>query len=341
VTGAAGIPREDAEQRIDPTMHDRLPALAGLRLPVIASPMFIVSSIELVVAQCTAGIVGSFPALNAREPGAFERWVVAIKAALAAHDAAHPEAPAAPFAVNHILHPTNNRLDDDLAVCVRHRVPIVITSLQAPGRVAEAVHSYGGVVLHDVVNVRHARKALAEGVDGLIAVCAGAGGHAGRLSPFALATELRSFFDGPLVLSGAISTGAGILAAEALGADAAYMGTRFIAAAEANADPRYKQALIEAGADDIVYTNLITGVAANFLRSSLVAAGLDPDDLPRADKSKMNFASGGNTERKAWRDIWGAGQSVAGIHAVQPVAEIVAELEAEYRAARARLLARG
>lgn len=308
-----------------------------LRLPVIASPMFIVSGPDLVIAQCKAGIVGSFPALNARGDAPLDQWLRRIKAELAAHDAAHPDRPAAPYALNHILHPTNTRLEADLDLCVEHQVPVVITSLQTSRRVIDAVHSYGGIVLHDVVNARHARKALDVGTDGLIAVCAGAGGHAGRLSPFALVEELRSFHDGPLALSGAISTGAGVAAALAMGADYAYVGTRFIAATEANAEAAYKQDVVTAGADDIVYTNLITGVHANFLRASIVRAGLDPENLPVADKSKMNFSSGGNMEHRAWRDIWGAGQSVAGVRAIEPVARIVDAMEAGFNASAARL----
>lgn len=308
---------------------------SGLRLPIIASPMFIISSPEMVVAQCRAGIIGSFPALNAREPGDFEAWVSRITAELA--ESAEDDPAPAPFAVNHIIHPTSPRLDEDLEVCVRYKVPIVITSLQASAKVVDAIHSYGGTVFHDVVNVRHARKALDVGVDGLIAVCAGAGGHAGRLSPFALVTELRTFYDGPLALSGAIATGDGVLGALAMGADYAYMGTRFIAAEEANASDDYKQGVVDSTADEIVYTNLITGVHANFLRRSIVSAGLDPDNLPQADKSKMNFGSGGNMEKRAWRDIWGAGQSVAGVNRIQPVAEIIDEIEASYRLAWQRL----
>lgn len=311
-----------------------------LRLPVIAAPMFIVSGVDLVVAQCTAGIVGAFPALNVRGEERLDDWIGRIKTALAEHDARHPDRPAAPFAVNQILHPSNTRANADLEVCVAHRVPIVITSLQISAQVVEAVHAYGGIVLHDVINTRHAKKALEAGVDGLIAVCAGAGGHAGRLSPFALVEELRAFFDGPLAVSGAISTGGGVAAALAMGADYAYLGTRFIAATEANAVEGYKQAVVASGAEQIVYTNLITGVHANFLRSSLEAAGLDPDNLPDADKSKMDFGSGGNTEQRAWRDIWGAGQSVAGVRRIETTAGIVDGLEAGFRAACARL-ARG
>jgi len=308
-----------------------------LRLPVIGAPMFIVSGVDLVIAQCKAGIVGAFPALNARGDGRLDDWIGRITAALAEHDARHPDRPAAPFAVNQILHPSNTRADADLAVCVAHRVPIVITSLQISAHVVEAVHGYGGIVLHDVINTRHAQKALEAGVDGLIAVCAGAGGHAGRLSPFALVEELRAVFDGPLAVSGAISTGGGVAAALAMGADYAYLGTRFIAATEANAVPDYKRAVVAAGAEQIVYTSLITGVPANFLRSSLEAAGLDPDNLPGADKSKMTFGSGGNMEHRAWRDIWGAGQSVAGVRRIETTAAIVDGLEAGFRAACARL----
>jgi nitronate monooxygenase len=312
-------------------------SLERLRLPVIGSPLFIVSGPDLVIAQCKAGIVGSFPAMNARGLGTFEQWVVRITTELAAYADANPDKIVAPFAVNHIIHPTNTRLAEDLEICARYKVPVMITSLQAPGAVCEVARSYGATVLHDVINVRHARKALREGVDGLIAVCAGAGGHGGRVSPFALVTELREFFDGPLAVSGGISTGAGILAAQAMGADYAYMGTRFIATEEANAIQEYKDAVVSANSDDIVYTNLITGVNANFLRTSIQAAGLDPDNLPIADKSKMNFGSGGNMEHKAWRDIWGAGHSVAGIRNVTSVAEVVDDLERGYNAAKARL----
>jgi nitronate monooxygenase len=314
-------------------------SLERLRLPVIGSPLFIVSGPDLVIAQCKAGIVGSFPAMNARGEGTFEQWVVRITSELAAYAEAHPDRPVAPFAVNHIIHPTNVRLEEDLEVCARYKVPVVITSLQAPGRICEVVHSYGGIVFHDVINVRHARRALQEGVDGLIAVCAGAGGHGGRVSPFALVTELREFFDGPIAVSGGISTGAGILAAQAMGGDFAYMGTRFIPTEEANAIDDYKNAVVTAGASDIVYTNLITGVDANFLRVSIQAAGLDPDNLPVADKTKMNFGSGGNMEHKAWRDIWGAGHSVAGIRKISPVADVVDELEEGYQVALARMQA--
>jgi nitronate monooxygenase len=308
-----------------------------LRLPVIGSPLFIVSGPDLVIAQCKAGIVGSFPALNARPAEMLAEWIVQIKAELAAFEAETGKK-AAPFAVNQICHASNDRLAQDMAVCVEHQVPIIITSLRAPKAVIDGAHSYGGVVLHDIINIRHAKKALDEGVDGLIAVCAGAGGHAGTLSPFALVPELRKFWDGPLALSGSIANGRAILAAEALGADLAYMGTRFIATREANADAAYKAALVEAsGGGEIVYTNLFTGVHGNYLRSSIEAAGLDPDDLPQSDKTKMNFGSGGNTKAKAWRDIWGSGQGVGQIHDAPSVEELVTRLEAEYREGRAAL----
>ncbi|MDE2014540.1 MAG: nitronate monooxygenase [Alphaproteobacteria bacterium] len=308
-----------------------------LRLPVIGSPLFIVSGPELVIAQCKAGIVGSFPALNARPAEELGKWIVRIKTELAEFEQATGRK-AAPFAVNQICHGSNDRLAHDVAVCTEHQVPIIITSLRAPKEVVEAAHSYGGVVFHDIINIRHAKKAVDEGVDGLIPVCTGAGGHAGTLSPFALVPEIRKFWQGPIALSGSIANGRSILAAEALGADLAYMGTRFIATREANADAAYKNALIEAaGGGDIVYTNLFTGVHGNYLRSSIAAAGLDPDNLPQSDKSKMNFGSGGNMKQKAWRDIWGAGQGVGQIHDAPTVEELVSRLEAEYRAARAAL----
>ncbi len=318
-----------------------LPALLrdNLRLPVIGSPLFIISTPKLVIAQCKAGIVGSFPALNARPKERLEEWIVEIKHELAAYKAANPGKKVAPFAVNQIVHGSNDRLMHDIEVCVRQEVPIIITSLRPPGELVKAVHGYGGIVLHDVINIRHARKALGEGVDGLIPVCAGAGGHAGTLSPFALVREMRAIFDGPIALSGAIADGRGILGAQAMGADLAYMGTRFIATQEANASEAYKQALVDSSADEIVYSPLFTGVHGNYLRRSIVNAGLDPDNLPTADKTTMNFGSGGNTDAKAWRDIWGAGQSVAGITDVPTVAELVDRLEAEYLQAKARLLA--
>jgi nitronate monooxygenase len=317
-----------------------LPALLrdALALPVIGAPLFIVSTPELVIEQCKAGIVGSFPALNARPESALDEWLTRIETELAAHKAAHPGAKVAPYAVNQIVHASNARLQHDVQVCVRHKVPIMITSLRAPDEVVEAAHSYGGLVFHDVTNIAHAKRALAAGVDGLILVCTGAGGHAGRLSPFALVREVREFYDGTLILSGAIASGDAVLATQALGADLAYVGTRFIATAEANASSAYKQALVESVAEDIVYTNLFTGVHGNYLKASIVAAGLDPEALPEADKSKMNFGSGGNSAAKAWKDIWGAGQGTGQIKAVAPVREVVAQLAAEYAAARARLL---
>ena len=311
-------------------------ALSQLRLPIIGSPMFIVSNPELVKAQCKAGIVGSFPALNARGEGALDAWLTDLQADLAADKAAGGNP--APFAVNQIVHPSNARLAEDIIVCLKHQVPIFITSLQAPPKeLVDGAHAYGGIVLHDVINARHAKKALEAGVDGLILVAAGAGGHAGTLSPFALVGEIREFYDGLIVLSGSIANGSAVLAAQAMGADLAYMGTRFIATAEANASDAYKQGITEASASDVIYTNLFTGVHGNYLRQSIVNAGLDPDHLPEADKSKMNFGSGGNTAAKAWKDIWGVGQGVAVIDEVLPTADLVNQLETEYRAARARL----
>lgn len=309
-----------------------------LSLPVIGAPLFIVSGPELVIAQCKAGIVGSFPALNARPKELLEEWLIRIKGELGEWEA-RTGRKAAPFAVNQIAHSSNDRLMHDVEMTAKHGVPITITSLRAPKAVVDIVHGAGGIVLHDVINLRHARKAVEEGVDGLILVCAGAGGHAGTLSPFALVSEVRSWFPGPIALSGAIANGASILAAEALGADLAYIGTRFIATEEANAEARYKEMLVEATAGDIVYTNLFTGVHGNYLAPSIAAAGLDPANLPESDKSKMNFGSGGNMDKKAWRDIWGAGQGVGQIHEIRPVAEIVDRLKAEYEAARRRLSA--
>ncbi|AKM30866.1 2-nitropropane dioxygenase [Pandoraea faecigallinarum] len=307
--------------------------LQNLALPVVASPMFIVSYPELVLAQCKAGIVGAFPALNAREPQILEDWLSRITEELAAYKAANPDALVGPLAVNQIVHQSNQRLEHDVRVCVEHRVPIFITSLRAPPReVLDAVHSYGGIVLHDVINLRHANKALEAGVDGLILVAAGAGGHAGMLSPFALVGEVRKIFDGPIVLSGSIANGGSILAAQAMGADLAYIGTRFIASSEANASDAYKQAIVDASANDIVYTNLFTGVSGNYIRQSILNAGLDPDNLPTADKSAMNFS-----KAKAWKDIWGAGQGVGLMDDVRPAAEIIARLKQEYDDTRKRL----
>src|SRR5580693_8651983 len=308
-----------------------------LRLPVIGAPMFIVSTPQLVLAQCKAGIVGAFPALNARPASQLDEWLAQITEELAAFQRANPQAKVAPYAVNQIVHSSNNRLEEDVALCVKHKVPIIITSLRPPAEVVAAVHGYGGVVFHDVINLRHAEKAAAQGVDGIIAVCAGAGGHAGVLSPFALVKQIREIYSGAIILSGAMSTGADVLAAQALGADLAYLGTRFIATAEANASPTYQQMLIDSRAEDIVYTNLFSGISGNYLRGSVARAGLDPDKLPEADKTKMNFGTGGGSEFKAWRDIWSAGQSVSGIHDVQTVGALVSGMEREYEAARARL----
>jgi nitronate monooxygenase len=306
-----------------------------LRLPVIGAPMFIVSTPRLVLAQCKAGIVGAFPALNARPASQLDEWLAQITEELAAFQRTNPQAKVAPFAVNQIVHSSNNRLEEDVALCVKHKVPIIITSLRPPSEVVAAVHGYGGVVFHDVINMRHAEKAAAQGVDGIIAVCAGAGGHAGVLSPFALVKQIREVYPGTIILSGAMSSGADVLAARTLGADLAYLGTRFIATEEGNAPPEYKQMLIDSGAEDIVYTSLFSGINGNYLRGSVAHAGLDPDHLPEADKTKMNFGTGGNTAAKAWRDIWSAGQSVSGIHDVEAVSALVARMEREYAAARA------
>ncbi|MGA2776675.1 MAG: nitronate monooxygenase family protein [Steroidobacteraceae bacterium] len=316
---------------LPPILHDRL------RLPVIGAPMFIVSTPQLVIAQCKAGIVGSFPALNARPAARLDDWLAEITEELANYARANPTRKVAPFAVNQIVHASNDRLDHDIELCVKHRVPIVITSLRPPAEVVAAVHGYGGVVFHDVINLRHAQKAAGQGVDGIIAVCTGAGGHAGTLSPFALVKEIRAVYDGTIILSGAMSTGADVLAARALGADLAYLGTRFIATDEANASAAYKQMLVDSKAEDIVYTSLFSGIAGNYLRGSVVQTGLDPDKLPEASKSTMNFGSGGNAERKAWKDIWSAGQSVSGIEAVESVDSLVSRMESEYLAARERI----
>tara|TARA_R110000772_G_scaffold141114_8_gene250583 strand:+ start:6185 stop:7150 length:966 start_codon:yes stop_codon:yes gene_type:complete len=317
-----------------------LPAILKekLRLPAVAAPMFIVSNPDLVIAQCKAGIVGSFPALNARPAEQLDVWLEKITRELAAWDAEHPETPAAPFAVNQIVHGSNDRLQHDLEMCVKYKVPIVITSLGAKEMVNEAVHSYGGIVLHDIINNRFARKAIEKGADGLIAVAAGAGGHAGPLSPIALIQEIREWFDGPLLLSGSIATGDAILAAQAMGADLGYIGSAFIATQEANAEQAYKQAVVDHGAADIVYSNLFTGVHGNYLRPSIEAAGLDPDNLPESDPSAMNFGSGGNSDAKAWKDIWGCGQGIGAVKEILPAGELVARLQREYAAARERLL---
>jgi nitronate monooxygenase len=315
------------------------PLFDKLRLPAVGAPQFIISNPDLVTAQCKAGIVGGFPALNARPQPLLDDWLSRIKDELAAYDEAHPDAPAAPYAVNQIVHKTNERLEQDVATCVKHKVPIVITSLGARPEVNEAIHSYGGIVLHDVINITFAKKALEKGADGLIAVCAGAGGHAGGLSPFALVHEIRDFFDGPLLLSGAIATGGGILAAQAMGADLAYMGSAFIATTEANAPAAYKQMIVDSSAGDIVYTNLFTGVLGNYLKGSIATAGLDPENLPQSDPSKMNFA-GGSSKAKAWKDIWGAGQGVGAVHEIVPTADLVARLKREYDEAKRGLCAR-
>jgi len=309
-----------------------------LRLPVVASPLFIVSHPDLTLAQCKAGVVGAFPALNARPESQLDEWLAMITENLAAHNAANPGRPAAPFAVNQIVHASNRRLEHDLSLCVKYKVPIVISSLGAVPEVNEAIHSYGGIVLHDVINNRHANSAIRKGADGLIAVAAGAGGHAGTLSPFALVQEIREWFDGPLLLAGAIATGGAILAAEAVGADMAYIGTPFIATREARAVDAYKQAIVEGTAADILYSNYFTGVHGNYLKPSIRAAGLDPDKLPEADPTKMDFGQDtSGTGAKAWKDIWGSGQGIGAVKAIEPVSALVDRLEREYRAARARL----
>jgi len=311
--------------------------LQNLSLPVIASPMFIASGPALVAAQCKAGIVGSFPALNARPAELLDTWLTDLQRELAAYKAANPQAIVGPIAVNQIVHASNARLEHDVEVCVRHQVPIIISSLRAPPKeMLDAVHSYGGIVLHDVVSIRHAHKALEAGVDGLILVAAGAGGHAGALSPFALVGEVRKFFQGPIALSGSIATGDAILAAQAMGADFAYIGSRWLATKESNVSDDYRDAIVESSAADVVYTNLFTGVHGNYLKKSIVNAGLDPDALPESDKSKMSFGDGGS-KAKAWRDIWGAGQGVGLMDDVPTTAEMVARLKREYEAARARL----
>ncbi|PLQ00904.1 NAD(P)H-dependent flavin oxidoreductase [Cupriavidus pauculus] len=312
-----------------------IPALLqNLSLPAVCSPLFIISNPDLVIAQCKAGVVGSFPALNARPAEKLEEWLDRITTELAEHDAKHPDRPSAPFAVNQIVHKSNDRLEHDLEMCVRYKVPIVITSLGARVEVNEAVHSYGGIVLHDVINNTFARKAIDKGADGLIAVAAGAGGHAGTLSPFALLHEIREWFDGPLLLSGAIASGDAVLAAQAAGADLAYIGSAFIATLEANAQDAYKQMIVDSTADDIIYSNLFTGVHGNYLRDSIVRSGLDPEALPTSDATAMNF---GSTRVKPWKDIWGAGQGVGAIKRVVPAAELVRRFVEEYALARRRL----
>ncbi|MEX1266674.1 MAG: nitronate monooxygenase family protein [Woeseia sp.] len=312
-----------------------------LRLPVIGAPMFIVSGPELVLAQCKAGIVGAFPALNARPEARLEEWLARISSELSGFAEANPSLPVAPFAVNQIVHQSNDRLQHDVEMCVKYKVPIVITSLRPPAEVVEAVHGYGGLVFHDVINVRHARKAIEQGVDGIITVCAGAGGHAGTLSPFALVREVREIFDGTIILSGSMTRGGDVLAAQAMGADLAYIGTRFIATEEANATAAYKEMIVASKADDIVYSSLFTGVHGSYLKGSIANAGLDPDDLPEGNPEKMNFGSGGNTRAKAWRDIWGAGQGVGSVHDIPPAGELVLRMEREYQDARKELCMSG
>jgi len=313
--------------------------LSGLRLPVIGSPLFIVSNPKLVIAQCTSGIVGSFPALNARPATALDEWIHEITEGLAAWDRAHPERPAAPFAVNQIVHRSNDRFDQDMQICAKWKVPIVITSLGARVELNEAVHGWGGITLHDVIDDRFARKAIEKGADGIIAVAAGAGGHAGRWSPFALVQEIRRWFDGPLILSGAIATGDAVLSAQAAGADLAYVGSSFIATDEANAPANYKQAIVDSGAADIVYSDLFTGVHGNYLRTSIVNAGLDPDQLAAGNLDTMKFGSDGSSKSKAWRDIWGSGQGIGVVDKVRPAADYIDQLTDQYAAAKARICA--
>ncbi|MBL0965683.1 nitronate monooxygenase family protein [Blastomonas sp. UPD001] len=316
------------------------PLCDNLRLPVIGSPLFIISGPELVIAQCKAGVIGSFPALNARPQAQLDEWLHQITEELAEYNRANPDKPAAPFAVNQIVHKSNDRLEADLMTCAKWQVPMIITSLGAREDLNKAVHDWGGITLHDVIDDRFARKAIEKGADGLIPVAAGAGGHAGTISPFALMQEIRSWFDGPIALSGSIACGASILAAQAMGADFAYIGSAFIATEEARATDGYKNGIVEGRASDIVYSDLFTGVSGNYLRQSIVNAGLDPDNLPKGDYSTMNFGSGGNTEAKAWRDIWGSGQGIGAVEKVDTVADMVARLTAEYQAAKASLLAR-
>ncbi|MBS0393893.1 MAG: nitronate monooxygenase [Proteobacteria bacterium] len=311
------------------------PVLSRLRLPVIGAPLFIISNPKLVIAQCTAGVVGAMPALNARPAEQLDEWLAEITEALAAHDRAHPDQPAAPFAINQIVHRSNDRLDHDMQLCAKYRVPVVITSLGARTDVNDAVHAWGGLVFHDVINNAFAHKAVDKGADGLVLVAAGAGGHAGTKSPFALVQEVREWFAGPIALSGAIATGGAILAAQAMGADLAYIGSAFIATDEARASDAYKQAIVAATSDDIVYSSYFTGVHGNYLRGSILAAGLDPDHLPESDPSKMNFATGGAA--KAWKDIWGCGQGIGAVREVVPAAQLVHRLVREYAAARQRL----
>ena len=313
------------------------PLFDHLRLPVIGSPLFIVSCPELVIAQCKAGVVGSFPALNARPQAQLDEWLHQITEELAAHNRDNPDRPAAPYAVNQIVHKTNNRLEEDLVTCAKWKVPLTISSLGAREEVNGAIHDWGGIVMHDVINDKFAHKAIEKGADGLIPVAAGAGGHAGTLSPFALMQEIREWFDGPVALSGSIAHGRSVLAAQAMGADFAYIGSAFIATDEANAAEGYKDNIVEANASDIVYSNLFTGVHGNYLRQSIEASGLDPDNLPESDPSKMNFGSGGNSKAKAWKDIWGSGQGIGAVRSRGSVAQLVDRIEAEYRAAKSAL----
>ena len=310
------------------------PVLAAQKFPVIGSPLFIISNPKLVIEQCKAGVIGSMPALNARPASQLDEWLAEITETLAAYNQAHPDKPAAPFAINQIVHKSNDRLEHDMALCVKYKVPVIITSLGAREEINQAAHSYGGVVLHDIINNAFARKAIEKGADGLIAVAAGAGGHAGVKSPFALIQEIRQWFDGPLALSGSIATGGAVLAAQAMGADFAYIGSAFIATHEARASDAYKQAIVDCNSDDIVYSNLFTGVHGNYLAPSIRAAGLDPANLPESDPSKMNF---GGDAKKAWKDIWGCGQGIGAVSTVQTTAEFVAQLKREYQDARARL----
>jgi nitronate monooxygenase len=319
---------------LPPILRDRL------RLPAIASPLFIISGPDLVIAQCKAGIVGSFPSLNARPISMLDEWLARITEELAAWDKANPDMPSAPFAVNQIVHRTNNRLDEDLVLCEKYKAPIIITSLGAREELNQAVHGWGGITLHDVINDKHAHKAIEKGADGLIPVAAGAGGHAGALSPFALIQEIRQWFDGPVALSGSIANGRAILAAQAMGADLAYIGSAFIATKEANAVQGYKDMIVESSGEDIVYSNLFTGVHGNYLRPSIVRAGMDPDNLPVSDPSAMNFGSGGNQEAKAWKDIWGCGQGIGAIDQILSAGDLVAKFAEEYEAAKAELAAK-
>src|SRR3954447_1107720 len=339
-TGKRLVIRMPAERFREDIMA--LPALLAsqLELPVLGSPLFIVSGPELVIAQCKAGVIGSFPALNARPVEKLGEWLDRIEHELGEYKSQNPGKKVAPYAVNQICHASNDRLMKDMEICVKHKAPVIITSLRPPQEIVEAAHSYGGLVFHDVINVKHARKAAEQGVDGLILVCAGAGGHAGMLSPFALVREVKQWFKGTILLSGAISDGFGVASAVTLGADLAYIGTRFIATAEANADESYKSALVQHAAHDIVYTNLFTGVHGNYLGPSIAAAGLDPDNLPVADKTKMNFGSGGNMKSKAWRDIWGSGQGIGQITDAPPVADLVDRMKREFDQARQELLMR-